>query len=1294
MSISFLSRLCGWRSAIGLGLGLILVLRVGHTESLAQTLTEWTSPPVILQEGTFDNQEQHAEGQYYLRRQGSRVSATFTSLGTTLDDESVLFTLPFGYRPMDTVVREAEGWPLTEGDLEHTVMVPERFRLAIEPNGAVRYLESDPGASTAPLAYVLVTTWTSPEVSGKFARPEIHLEGHYALRRTGATVTGMLTTTRSPGLHRSDQVPPVVFQLPPGFRPFQPIPLAVAATDDAGMSIFRLRVDPSGEVVYLSSSYRDSGPPMTYRIPVSWPTEESLANQAQTPSNGVDLCTRNPAVQDALLDGLFGTAIESNSCASVTWSDLAAVEILDLEMGAGHPPLQQRDLEGLTGLTQLTLHSPQRLYEWWPGDLLVATPRLLELDLDLFSAEITDAVLRYRAPHWALVKKKGASLFGSAFFYPYRYQRRSRLTAELLSYAPQLERLTIRGLGPNVPSHLVAHNARLQSLDLGADPESLPEDFLHHNGQLQELTLRGFHLSTLPEDFLEHNPQLRRLTFHSNLLETLPKNFLQHNPQLRALTVMPFQDWQEVYDSRYYRISTRLPPQLLAHSPLLEELTLAGRDLGAMPTLAHNPRLRRLTLDFSRKSPLPSDLLAYSHELRHLSLHMTEGLRARPLRTTPKLESLVLILSKALGYRFLAGVPELKSLTIYGVYKRVPPDLLAFTPQLQSLQLSNLAIEPADLLVHFLPQLQSLTLDSLTLESLSATTSLAKALANTPALQTLNLTDYGLKALPPDLLVHTPRLQSLNLYLPVLIDLPLGLLAHTPGLRNLNLYVSDVKTLPVDLLAYTPELQSLEIDASELLALPSGLLNSTPQLQSLYLRHQRVEKVPTDLLQQVPALQALALFSGDWDSLSPHLLAPVPDLQSLLLSVYHPDDTHRNIVEDFTVHNTRLLEVHLIFSAPISLPAHFMSRAPHLQKMTFSAHDQPLLAEGFLVEAPLLREFEFQVSQELMLPPDFLSYAPRLQSLVIWPGHYARPLAGRFQHVLWHFPYLRMANALPVLPSVAPSSGGVEAPTVIRSVRADPEGDGNDRGVAGWEAPAPNANTQVVSGDYGSLNAHRDGQYDLRLTGERVEATFTTTRSPVQHWAREMTTPLFTVPAAFRPPYAIMRTVMGQQVRPDGTPDPKHPAPLPFRLLIREDGAVHYVDDHRAAVLGFMAYTVHIAWGTTPTADELEVLSILAGMWHGLGADSAGGRESLSDVGFSPEERVIALNWDKRRLQGQIVPDLDQLRHLQVLRPQRKSVSWTPPARVGPTPTVTAPGSLQEPVGRTPPAGVGPTPPA
>ena len=150
-------------------------------------------------------------------------------------------------------------------------------------------------------------------------------------------------------------------------------------------------------------------------------------------------------------------------------------------------------------------------------------------------------------------------------------------------------------------------------------------------------------------------------------------------------------------------------------------------------------------------------------------------------------------------------------------------------------------------------------------------------------------------------------------------------------------------------------------------------------------------------------------------------------------------------------------------------------------------------------------------------------------------------------------------------------------------------------------APAPHAPTptpsRTRSGAYDIPTEHADGRYELQLAGTRVAASFATSRSSVTYWAREGAAPLFTVPEGFRPPYSVLRTAEGRTVLADGTPAPDHPEPRRFLLRVDPDGAVHYADDADIEDTGYLAYTLHTVWGTTPAANDRAVLEILDRHW-------------------------------------------------------------------------------------------------
>ncbi len=164
----------------------------------------------------------------------------------------------------------------------------------------------------------------------------------------------------------------------------------------------------------------------------------------------------------------------------------------------------------------------------------------------------------------------------------------------------------------------------------------------------------------------------------------------------------------------------------------------------------------------------------------------------------------------------------------------------------------------------------------------------------------------------------------------------------------------------------------------------------------------------------------------------------------------------------------------------------------------------------------------------------------------------------------------------PTVPTATPTATPAATPTATPSPAFTP-------------TPTPSL---TVSGDYDNPAVHADSRYVLQLSGTRVAATFATSGSPVEHWARTVPQPLFTIPEPFRPPYPIRRTVKGTPVHADGTPDPARSASHRFfQLRVDPDGTVHYVDEGRVEGVGHLAYELHTVWDTAPPATPTPIVT-------------------------------------------------------------------------------------------------------
>ena len=313
------------------------------------------------------------------------------------------------------------------------------------------------------------------------------------------------------------QAASILFWVPPGYRPAHPVLLEVPGHAEGnwegatGASAFRLRITPDGAVRYraLGDVGRPPGP--TSAIPVTWTTAEAWEEAEAALPDGADVCTRNPAVQTAVLAALARGEAGERTCASVTWPELAALEALELEMGIGFPPLRRGDLAGLTGLLTLSVEAPVILFPAWPTDLLALLPGLVSLNLELFDVDLPLRLLLHDP-------------FRAFLYHGYREARTLQVPrslspalqgerlAALLAHAPELQQLSLRSRHHiALPSNLLVHQPYLHGLTLAVAGNSLPDRFLAHNPGLKLLILDNRGLYAPPADLLHYAPDLHTL---------------------------------------------------------------------------------------------------------------------------------------------------------------------------------------------------------------------------------------------------------------------------------------------------------------------------------------------------------------------------------------------------------------------------------------------------------------------------------------------------------------------------------------------------------------------------------------------------------------------------------------------------------------------------------------------------------------------------------------------------------------------------------------------------------------
>ena len=141
------------------------------TPAAAAILTPTSAAQV---EGVYADLAAHHHGRYRLQRHGDLVEATFMTTrspvpaGTQLPPP-VLFTLPPAFRPPFPVLRRGVGQPVrADGSPDPASPDPRPFRLQLEPDGRVRYLDPPDVAELSYLAYDLRLAWgTTPAANDR-----------------------------------------------------------------------------------------------------------------------------------------------------------------------------------------------------------------------------------------------------------------------------------------------------------------------------------------------------------------------------------------------------------------------------------------------------------------------------------------------------------------------------------------------------------------------------------------------------------------------------------------------------------------------------------------------------------------------------------------------------------------------------------------------------------------------------------------------------------------------------------------------------------------------------------------------------------------------------------------------------------------------------------------------------------------------------------------------------------------------------------------------------------------------
>ncbi len=592
------------------------------------------SRQTLQTEGVFTDPAAHWMGRYHLRRVDGVVTATFSSTRSPVQHHArqlptVLFTIPAGFRPVAPITWAVEAWHVqADGSPHPSLTEPVRFLLRVHKNGTVRYVDNDLVNEIGFLRYSALLTWITHETSGTYSNLQANHEGRYYLQRIGSEVSGSFSSTRSPVQYFARTRPEILFVIPKGFRPSQPVTVTVTnarhvdakGRDLASQSTsrkFDLQVETNGTVRYVNNAKVNRVGYLRYSVEVNWPTAVP----------GPQVCQRPPSMQRGIQGALHLLGLPEQNCLHTGWEQLALIKKLE-SWDKYHEVLQFRDLSGLGGLETGTINMGGTT---WPSGLLAQTPRLTSLRLYALHPTELPASLLGHSPHLTSLEIVAGSLL--------------KLPAGFLVHSPQIS------------------SVRLEATQL----QELPAGLLHHTPQLTDLYVNAFHqLKSWPDRFLDHTPNLERVVLYTSKISSLPDNFLGFAPKLHYISLqIPATGVPEGFLANshqlhrvYFDISLvrRLPADFLVHSSELEFVSLYISSLPELPTrfLSHTPHLTEAEFYFGALQSLPTDFLAHAPQLERLDLQVP-----------PAVE---------LPENFLTRLPNLKSIYLGPVHVDRIPD--------------------------------------------------------------------------------------------------------------------------------------------------------------------------------------------------------------------------------------------------------------------------------------------------------------------------------------------------------------------------------------------------------------------------------------------------------------------------------------------------------------------------------------------------------------------------------------------------------------------------------------------
>ncbi len=234
-------------------------------------------------------------------------------------------------------------------------------------------------------------------------------------------------------------------------------------------------------------------------------------------------------------------------------------------------------------------------------------------------------------------------------------------------------------------------------------------------------------------------------------------------------------------------------------------------------------------------------------------------------------------------------------------------------------------------------------------------------LAGLAGMNTLDLDNNDLTALPADVFNGLSSLQTLRLQSNSLATLPENVFHGLSSLQTLNLYSNSLAALPEDVFEGLSTLQELRLYSNSLAALPEDVFEGLSKLEHLDLHDNSLAALPEDVFEGLSKLEQLNLNNNSLATLPEDVF----DGLSRLVALHLNDNSLTALPEDVFDGLPRLIGLHLHSNLLAALPEDVFNGPSVLEFLYLNQNSLEWLAPGLFDGLSLLQDLQLNGNSSL-----------------------------------------------------------------------------------------------------------------------------------------------------------------------------------------------------------------------------------------------------------------------------------------------------------------------------------------